>query len=166
MLLRRLVVQFHEPRAAAVRENHDAAEELEAAVDVIGLAPVIGHEADAAVAHPVHGAGALLDYGFREIGIDVVLRNATEVVEILFRAVFAEVRARDFVVGQVGHDLFDVRRAVMNHAKAAAGIGAVAAALVLRRALEHENAGAAFACGQRRAHRGIAAAKHDYVIGW
>ena len=164
MLGRRLVFGFDEARAAAVGVDHDAAEELEPALVVVGLPPVIRQELDAAAHQPVHGVGAVLDQRLGEIGIDVVLRDAAEIVEILLRGVFAEIGARDVGVAEIGHDAFDVLRAVMHHAEAATGKPGIAAALFFRRALEQYDPGAPLCRRQRGAQRGIAAADNDNII--
>ena len=157
-------MRLHQAFAAAVGIDHRAAEELEAAVDLERLPPVVRHEAHAELVQPVHRVGALVDQHVGELGIALVLRDAAEVVEILLGGVFAEVGVGDLLLGQVGHDLADVVRAVMHHAEGAAGEGGVAAALVLRRALQHQHAGAVLARGERRAHAGAAAADHDHVM--
>jgi hypothetical protein len=67
----------------------------------------------------MHGVGTVIDQSLGEVGIDVVLRDAAEIVEIFLGRVFAKIRARDVGVAEVGHDPFDVLRAVMHHPEAA-----------------------------------------------
>src|SRR5262249_8083547 len=84
MLRSRLVFRLDQPGTAAICIDDDAAEELEPALMVIGLSAVVRQELDALAHEPVHGVGAVGDQCLGEIGIDVVLCDPPEVIEILF----------------------------------------------------------------------------------
>src|SRR5262245_3144622 len=83
MLGRGLVFRLHQAGAATIGIDDDAAEELELALVVVGLPAVVRQELDPASHQPVHGVRAVLDERLGQIGIDVVLRDATEIVEIV-----------------------------------------------------------------------------------
>ena len=83
----------------------------------------------------MHRVSATFDERLGEIRIDIVLRDAAEIVEIVLRGIFAKVGARDVGVAQVRNDAFNVLRAVMDHPKAAAGEFGIAAAFFFGRAL-------------------------------
>ena len=136
---------FDETSTAAIGINHHAAEELELAVDVIGLASVIRHEADAATAQPMHCVRAAADDRICQLRIDVVLRDGEQIVEVFLAGIVAEIRSLDFVFTQIGNDLADVFDAVVNHAETTASEGGVAAALFLGSPLQNNDPGTCFA---------------------
>ncbi len=80
--------------------------------------------------------------GLGELGVGAVLRDAAEVVEELILGIGAEVGARLVLVGEIGHQAREVVDAVVSDAHRARGEAAVAAALGLRRAFEHQHADA------------------------
>ena len=78
---------------------------------------------------------ALGDQQFDQVGIGAVLRHPRHVVEELVGRVGAEVGFGDLLLGEVGHQRLDVVDAVVDDAHRARGVAAVAARLVLGRAL-------------------------------
>src|SRR5262249_60011992 len=85
------VFRVDETCAAAIGIDDDAAEELEFALVVVGLAAVVREESYPAAHQPMHRVGAVLHQRFCKIGIDVVLCDTAEVVEVVFGRIFAEV---------------------------------------------------------------------------
>ena len=65
----------------------------------------------------MHRVSAVVDQRLREVWVNVVLRDAAEVVEIVLGRVLAEVRARDVGVAEVRYDPLDVLSAVMTMRK-------------------------------------------------
>ena len=124
-----LVFGFHEAGAAAIGVNHHAAEEFEPAFVVVGLTTIVREEFDAAAHQPVHGVGAIAYQRLGKIGIDVILGDAAEIVEIVLSGVFAEIGTCDIGITQVWHDAFDIPHTVVHHPEAAAGESRIAAAL-------------------------------------
>src|SRR5262249_25032227 len=90
-----LVFGLDEACAATVRVDHHAAKEFKAAFVVVGLASEIRQEFYATAHKPVHGVGRIVDQRLGKVGINVVLRNAAEIVQIGLARIFAEIRARD-----------------------------------------------------------------------
>ena len=122
--------------------------EPELVIDLEGLASVAGYEADAASMQPLHGFKAVADQTFAKIRISTVLGDTEHVVEELVLRVDAEIGVGDFTVGEVGHDVAHVVDAVIGVSHGTSGKPAVAAALVLGRALKHTNAGTLFLRGK------------------
>ena len=164
VLGRCLVFGFDQARAAAVRIDDDTAKKLEPALVLVGLPPVIGQEADAAAHQPVHRVGAATHECLRKIGVDVILCDATEIVEIFLGRIFPEVRIGDVLVAEIGHDPFDVLGAVMHHAEAATGEVGIASTLLLRCAFDDQYPCALLNCRQRGRKRSVAAADHDDIV--
>ena len=165
VLARDLGERVDQARPAADRFHRQAAPELEHAADLVGLAAPDRHEAHALVAHPQHGGLAVLDQHLAQIGIGAVFGDAAHVVEELLLGVGAEVGLRHLLIRQVGHQLAQVLDAVIDAAEGAGGKAAVAAGLVLRRALEHQHRDALLGRSQGRAKRRIAAANDDDIRG-
>ncbi len=64
---------------------------------------------------------------------------------------------------EIGHDTFNVLRAVMHHTEATTGKFGIAAAFCFRRALKQRDGRSTLNSGQRRAQRGVSSADHHNV---
>ena len=127
-----------------------------------GLPAVARLEAHALAAHPFQGLEAATDQDVGQLGVAAVVGHPAHVVEELVGAIAAEIDVAFFVVGQV-IKLGEIVDAVENHPHCACGIGAVAAALSLRRRLQHGDRRPLLVRRQRRAGRGIARTDHEYI---
>ncbi len=112
----------------------------------------------------MHGIGTLVHDDFGKIRIDIVLRDTSKVIEVLFGRVFAEIGTGNFIVAQVGHDFPDVVSPVVDYSETAAGKRAVSAALRFGCALKHEHARSVLTRRKGRAQCGVAAAKHNHIV--
>ena len=141
----------------------EAAPELELAVHLERLAAPDRREPHALAAHPAQGVAALLDQHLDQLRIGAILRDAVHVVEELVLGVGAEVGLGDLLLGQIRHQGLEVLDTVVDAAHGAGREAAVAARLVLGRALQHEHGDAMLRRRQRRAQGGVAAT-HDHHI--
>ena len=160
----RRVRHVDEPGAAAHRFEHEPAPEPELVADLVRLAAEHRDPADAAIAHPPHGRLRLADDQHREVRVRLVLGDAHQVVVEVVLGVRIDFHDGLLLVGEVAHDLAELLERLEGEAEAARGEEAVAAAPRLGRLLEDEDARAVLLRGQRRAHRGVAAAHHDHVV--
>ena len=145
------VERVHKTWTAAPGLDGQPAPELEAAVDAIGLAAPDRHEAHALALHPAHRRAAAGDQQFAELRVGPILGDPAHVVEELAFGVGSEIGVGDFAVGEVGHQRPKILDAVVGAAERAGGEAAVAAALDLRRPLQHQHVGAGVGGRQRRA---------------
>ena len=157
------LVSVDEPRSAAPRCERRTAPEGVLAVDFERLPAELRQPAHAFVLHPVHGRLAAANQKLAQVGIGAVLRDARHVVEELVFGVGAEVALHLFFA-QIGRERAYVFRAVVDEAHQAFGVRAVAAALVLRGALEQQHFRAFVAGRYRRAQRRVSAADDDDVV--
>ena len=148
----RLEQRLDQARAAAPGLDREPAPELEAALDLERLAPPDRRKAHALVAHPAHGGVAAPHQQVDQLRVGAILGHPRHVVEELVLGVGAEIGARDLVVGEVRHQGAQMIDAVIGDAEGAGGEVRVAAALLLRRALQHQDRGALVGGGERRAH--------------
>ena len=145
----------------------EAAPELEPAVDLERLPAPDRREAHALAPHPAQRRPALLHQHLDQLRIGAVLGDAVHVVEELVLGIGAEVGLGDLLLGQVGHQGLQVVDAVVDAAHGAGREAAVAAGLVLRRALEHEHGDAMLRRRQRRTQGGIAPTNDHHIRrGW
>ena len=112
--------------SAAPGLDREAAPELEAAVDLEGLAAVDRDEADALLLHPAHGVAAARHQQLAQIRVGAIFGDAAHVVEELVLRVGAEVRVGDLLLGEVGHQRLEIVDAVIDAAERARREAAVA----------------------------------------
>ena len=163
-----------ETGSAARHLGGEAAPELELPIDLESLASIGRVELDALAAHPNDGVEAVVDQRLDHVGMGAVLRHPRHVVEIFLAWVAAEIGIGKLGWREVGDDAAVIVDAVEGKAYGAGGVAAVAAAVVERRALEDEDAGAVFARRERGAERGVAGADDENVaiqrlgdqVGW
>ncbi len=153
-----------EARSTADRLDRESTPELELAIDFERLAAIDRDEAHAFVAHPEHRCLGTPHEQLDEIRVAAKLRDAIHVVEELVFVVGAEVRHCHVVIAQIWHETLEILDAVIGEAKRAGREAAVAAALVLGRALENEHAGAVLLGGQRGTECGVAATHDNDVV--
>ena len=165
VLARDLGQRIDQPGPATHGLHREPAPELEHAADLVGLPSPDRHEAHALVAQPQHGRLAALDQDLAQVGIGAVFGDAAHVVEEFLLGVGAEVGFGDLLVGQVRHQRAQIVDAVIDAAERAGGEPAVAAGLVLRRALQHQHRDALLGRRQRGAKRRIAGANDDDIRG-
>ena len=164
LLLRGFGQRIDQPLATAPGLHRESAPELEAAVHLERLPAPDRNEAHAFRAHPRERLEAFRYQKLGEVGVAAVLRDATHIVEELVRGIGAEVRLCDLVVGEIGHERFQILHAVVYDAHRAGGEARVTAGLVRGRALEDQHACAMLARGERGAQRGVAAAHDDHIL--
>src|SRR5262249_7724888 len=155
---RRLVQRLDEPRPAARGLDGEPAPELELAADLERLPTVDRHETHALTTQPLQRRVAPPHQELDEIGIAAMLGDARHVVEILVLGVGAEVRGALLLLGKIGNELDEIVDGPIGDTDRAGRERRVSAALGERRALEHGDARARFARGERRTQRGIAGA--------
>ena len=163
MVAGRLGQGLDEPRAAAPHLHRETAPELVAPVHLERLAPVGGAEAHPVAAHPAQRLEAAVDEGLGEVRIGAPLGEAAEIVEVLLARVRAEVDVAALVLGEVRHELHEVVHPAEDQAHRPRGVAAVAARFLLRRPLEHGDAGTALAGGEGGAQRRVARAYYNDV---
>jgi hypothetical protein len=156
-------ISLHEPAPTAHRFDDRSSEKLELSLVLESIAAKARNETHAAAVEPLYGLGAATHDRLSEIRITVPLRDAAQIIQILFGGVLAEIGVLDLALRKIWHHGFDRCGAAMNHAEAAAGIRGVTAALLLRRAFEQQHARALLARGKRGAQGSVAAADHDYI---
>ena len=163
--LARLVLVIDQARAPAPGLGRQPAPEFvaRAVVDLVRLAAVARLEFDALLAQPHQRLEAALDQDLAQVGIGAVLRDAAHVVVVGLGGVGAVVVGLLLLLGEIGNDLREVVHAVVHHAHQAAGVAAVAAAVVDRRGFQHDDAGAGLARGERRAAGRVARADDDDI---
>ena len=131
---------------------------------IVGLTPIVRQKLHTAAHEPVHRVGAVGHQRLSQVGIDVVLGDAAEVVEIFFRRVFAEIRPRDIGVAEIGDNPLDVLHAMMDHPETAAGEVGISAALGFGCTLDQCDLGALLGSGESSAKRSITAAHNDDIV--
>ena len=89
------VFGLHKTRATTIGVDHHAAKKLETAFVVVSLTAVIRQKLYAAAHQPMHCVSATANERFRKIRVNIILRDAPKIVEIVFRCVLAEICARD-----------------------------------------------------------------------
>ena len=149
--------------AAALGLDGEAAPELELAVDQVGLAAPDRVELHALPMQPAHRVARATHQAVAQVAVGPVVGDAEHVVIELVGGVGAEVGALDLLLGQVRHDRLEVVDAVVDAAERPRGEARIAAHQLLRRALDHQHAGAVLARRQRRAERRIAGADHHHI---
>src|SRR5581483_9670452 len=163
VFLRRFGEHLDETRATAPGLDGESAPELELAVDLVGLASPDRREADALVPQPAHGVAAARDQDLAEIGVGAVFGDPSHVVEELVLRVSAEIRLRDLLVREVGHQRAQILDAIIDAAESAGGEAAVAAGFILRGALDDQHRHIMLGGGECRAERRITGTDHDYI---
>ena len=153
-----------ESRSAAPSLHRQSAPEFEATANLEGLPAINGLETDAQSLHPPHGVEGAIDEAVSEFAIGAVTRNAKHVVKELLGGVSAEIRTFDLLGSQLRHDLLQIVDAAVGEPDRARCETAVAAALGFRRALQHQNACALLAGGERRAEGRVPSPDDDDVI--
>jgi hypothetical protein len=164
LALARLVLVLHEAGAPAPGLGRKPAPELVAlVVDLVRLAAIARLELYALLAQPHQGLEAARNQELAQVGIGAVLRDAAHVVEVIVRGVGAEIVGLLFFLGEIGDELRQIVHPVVHHPHDAGGVAAVAAAFLKRGGLQHDDAHAALARGERRAGGGVAGADHDDI---
>ena len=163
-LCRGLVERLDEARPAAPGFDREPTPEAEASVlPLERLAAVARLKAHALLAQPDEGGMAAGDELLHEVGVGAVPGEPRHVVVVVGLGVGAEVGLGQLALREVGHQRAERIGPVEDHPHGAGGIGAVAAALGLRRGFQQAHAGAGLCRGERRRERGVAAA-HDHDI--
>src|SRR5204863_3462862 len=99
------------------------APELELAVDPERLAPEPQLKAHALLAHPPGRVEASRNQDFAEVGVAAIFGEPPDVVEILLGSVGADIDILQFVVVDVGDQLREIVKAVIDDAEGATGKG-------------------------------------------
>ena len=157
----------HEPRAAAIGLQREAAPEVVAAVSAYKrLVAPERHEPHALARDPTQGGTALGDQGLRQRRIGAPAAGAIEIGSVLGLGVGAEVGAGAILRRELRRHLEQVLDPVVGEAHRRHGEAAVAAVLAFGRALEHGDPGTALARRERGAQRGVARAYDDDVVAF
>src|SRR5207247_2081230 len=130
--------------AAAPDMAGEPAPELEFAVNAKCLAAKAQLKAHALLAHPPGGVEASCDQDLAEVGVAAIFGEAPDIIEILLGGVGADIDILQFVIIDVGDQLREVVKAVIDDAEGAAGKGGIAAAPMLRRNFQLQHRGAVF----------------------
>ncbi len=160
---RRLVLGGDETGPAAGGLDREPAPEARLVADLEGLTAIGREKFDPLAAQPDQRLETALDQQLREVGVAAILGDAAEIVVELLARIGAVIGARDFRLGELGDELLQILDAVVDGADGAGGEAAVAAALILGRALQHHHRGALLARRQRRRQRRIAGAHNHHV---
>jgi hypothetical protein len=120
-------------------------------------------EPHAVAAQPAHGVGAAVDQQPGERLVATMLGHARQVVEILLTRIGAEIDARPFRRAEVADQLLDVVDPRIDCPHRADRETAVAATLLARRALQHQDGGTKLARRQRRRQAGEPGTDHQHI---
>ena len=150
-------------RAGAVDPDRRAARELDPAIGLLGLPLRERPKPHAVAAQPAHGVGAAVDQQLGEFLVAALLGHARQVVEILLARIGAEVDARPSPPRRGHRPVARCRRPRIDRPHRADREAAVAATLLARRALQHQDGRAELARRQRRRQAGEPGTDHQHV---
>ncbi len=162
-LLGGLEQRVRKSRAGAVDPDRRAAREPDPAIGLLELPLRERPKAHAVAAQPAHGIGAAVDQQLGKRLVAAMLGHARQVVEILLARIGAEIDARPLRRAEVADQLLDVVDARIDRPHRADRETAVAATLLARRALQHQDRGAELARRQRRRQAGEPGADDQHI---